>query len=242
MTPAPKHTPKELERLVLDAAIESIEESSLLDFTMSDIAKRAGLSMGSIYKHVQSKEDVLVAIGTRMMANQHRVFGEVLALPLTTPERLIAVSLLPPAKTHVYSFGVHLELLIGNDAVLRRASSRWVDKLVELDRELDGVFHRVMESAAESGEFLVEPEARQAAIDALCVGLWSMSVGFTQVAHQRHARDQNDLPGTLPFPLPMDHVLIRSLHHLINAYPWAQPLAVDGIKKTIAVLEAEGHR
>ena len=98
MMPAPKCTPKELERLVLDAATDAIEESSLLDFTMSDIAKRAGLSVGSIYKHVQSKEDVLVAIGTRMMANQHRVFGEVLALPLKTPERLIAVSLLPPSK------------------------------------------------------------------------------------------------------------------------------------------------
>ena len=50
--------------------------------------------------------------------------------------------------------------------------------------------------------FLVEPEARQAAIDALCVGLWSMSVGFIQVAHQRHAREPERPPGEAALSAP----------------------------------------
>ena len=56
MAPAPKYSLQQQEDMILSAAEKSIENSSLLDFTMSAIAKGAGLSMGSVYKHVQSKE------------------------------------------------------------------------------------------------------------------------------------------------------------------------------------------
>ena len=78
MAPAPKHSPQEQEDLILEAAAQCIEETSLLDFTMSAISKKAGLSMGSIYKHIQSKEDVLVALGWRSLANLSEAFEKVL--------------------------------------------------------------------------------------------------------------------------------------------------------------------
>jgi AcrR family transcriptional regulator len=57
MVPAPKFSPQQQEEKILTAAAQCIAETSLMDFTMSSIAKRAGLSMGSIYKHIQTKED-----------------------------------------------------------------------------------------------------------------------------------------------------------------------------------------
>ena len=61
MAPAPRFSPEEQEKLIICAAITTIVQSSLLDFSMSKIAKLAGLSMGSVYKFVQCKEDVLIA-------------------------------------------------------------------------------------------------------------------------------------------------------------------------------------
>ena len=75
MSPAPRYSPEEEQELVLDAAVGCIEESSLLGFTIGAIAKRAGLSVGSLYKHVQSKEDLLVALATRQARHTRQLYG-----------------------------------------------------------------------------------------------------------------------------------------------------------------------
>ena len=43
---------------------------------MSAIAKLAGFSMGSVYKFVQCKEDVLIALATKMYQERQRVFKQ----------------------------------------------------------------------------------------------------------------------------------------------------------------------
>ncbi|MFT7430375.1 MAG: AcrR family transcriptional regulator, partial [Colwellia sp.] len=88
MAPAPKFSLEEQEKLILFAAVTAIEKSNVLDFSMSSIAKSAGLSMGSVYKFVQCKEDLLIVLATKMYQEKYRVVSQVLALPLTTPERI----------------------------------------------------------------------------------------------------------------------------------------------------------
>lgn len=66
MAPAPKYSAEQQEEMILSSAAQAIEETSLLDFSMSSVAKLAGLSMGSVYKFVQCKEDVLIALATQM--------------------------------------------------------------------------------------------------------------------------------------------------------------------------------
>ena len=242
MSAAARNTAQQQEALVLDAAIACIAESSLLDFTMAAIAKRAGLSVGSVYKHVQSKEDVLVAIAQRMMTQQHLVSAEVLSLPLTTPERLVGTFLIAPVKLYVFPFGVHLDMLIGNEAVLERASTRWLEQLKRLDQLLDEVFHTALIESWERGELLVEREERDRTLEELSVGLWSMCVGFIQVAHQRHARNRSSVESALPFPLALDHELVKGAHRLINSYPWKTPLDNAGVEKVCALLQERGYR
>ena len=66
MAPAPKYSPQEQEEIILNAAAECISQTSVLDFTMSAVSKAAKLSMGSIYKHVQCKEDIIFAKGKKI--------------------------------------------------------------------------------------------------------------------------------------------------------------------------------
>ena len=242
MSSTPKNTAKQQENLVFDAAVKCIEETSLLDFTMGAIAKEAGLSKGSIYKHVQSKEDVLVAISTRFMAHHIEVFAEVMRLPFTTPERLVCTVLLSPEKLHLYSFGVHLEMLVGNEAVLRRASPRWLEAMTRLDQALEAVFWRVLSQACEDGELMCSPKDRDSTMEMLMIGLWSLPVGFSQVAYQRHALQAVDDEAELPFPLPVGHGLVKNYQRLLNSYPWKVPLDDQGIEKARVAMEERGHR
>ena len=240
MAPAARYSAEEEESRVLDASAKCIRESSLLDFKMSAIAKEAGISVGSVYKHVRSKEDVLVALATRMITFSHNVIAEVLSTPLTAPQRLLSPVLLDPRKIYQEPFGMHLEMLISNEALLQRASPRWIDKLNVLDRQMEQLFFESLVG----DELDAEGQRREELVEELMVGLWSMHVGFIQVALHRSAigTHEGTHPLPLPFPLPTNHSLVNNAFMLINAYPWQKPLTKEGIDIAATELTKLGYR
>ena len=240
--PAPRFTPQQEEERILNAAAKSIAASSLLDFTMSSIAREAELSMGSVYKHIKTKEDVLVALATNMFKNLYQVFKHILTLPLTTPERLLAISLMTPEKFQLYSFDAHLEMLIGNEAVLKRASTGWIEKMVSVDQSLEHLFTNAVSAAVDSGELALTGQRRDLVEEEILVAMWSMYVGFSQVAFQRHARGLVGAPVELPFPLAHNDHFIKTIQRLLNTYQWRHPLTEQGIERLCRVLEKEGLR
>ena len=242
MATRPRRSPRELETLILDAAAKCIEQTSLLDFSMAAIAKEVGASMGSIYKHVQSKEDVLVALATRVASNQNQAFAEMMALPISTPERLICPLLASPDKLHALSFGVHLEMLIGNEAVAQRASVHWSEKLTRINQSTELVFSDALSAACDDGELIVSVQDRERTIEMLSISLWSLCVGFIQAAYQRHVWNVSGTGTDLPFPLPIDHEVVESAVRLINAFDWREPLRLERLEEVSGILIERGYR
>lgn len=242
MSPASKYSPRQQEAMVLEAAAKCIEETSLLDFTMAKIANKAGLSMGSIYKHVQSKEDILLALATLNAKQHHKVFTEIMSLPLTTPERLIADFLVSREKLDAFPFGVYLEMLVGNEAVVQRASSRWIETYARDFQSISEVFSDAVKQSWADGELMVARKDRDRMIGMLLLSLWSMSVGFTQVVYQSNTWKTPGADSALPFPLDPSHALIESAKRLINTLSWQKPLDENGIFKTCTMLSERGYR
>lgn len=242
MTPAPKFNPEQQLEMILAAAAACIEESSLLDFTMSSISKEAGLSMGSIYKHIQSKEDVLVALATRMYDNLHRVFTEVMALGLPCPVRLIAIQLLDFEKVGMFCFDDHLETLVANEAMLRRASTSWREKMRKADEAVEALCHNSIVSALGNGELEAEGQDTAALVEEVMVGSWSMHVGFIHVARQRLARQFDADSTQLPFPLQVSDGIVQAQKRLLNTYRWKQRVDDTDIHKACELMEARGLR
>jgi AcrR family transcriptional regulator len=238
MAPAARYSLEEEEIRILDASAKCIRESSLLDFKMSAIAKEAGISVGSVYKHVRSKEDVLVALAIKTATFTHSVIAKVLTSPLTAPQRLLCPMLLDPKKFYEEPFGMHLEMLISNEALLKRASQQWIEKLNKADRRMEQLFFESLVG----DELDVEKEKRETLIEELMVGLWSMHMGFIQVALHRSAIRADESSNSLPFPLPTNHSLVSNAFMLINGYPWKKPLTPDGIETASNVLIELGFR
>ena len=235
MAPAAKFSPQEQEELILNAAEKSIENSSLLDFTMSAIAKNAGLSMGSVYKHVQSKEDVLIALATKMYVNELNYYQKVLALPLTLPEKTIAINLIDRSKVQLYSFEGRLDTLLSSAALLKRGSPRWIDRMIDNSRKIEQAFQQLFMAAADSGEFISGVEA----VEEIGIVLWSLCAGYFQLVRQHQSWLQGD---TTPYSdelaaIATDAIHIRGLKRMLNAYDWQQPLTEDGILKACKLLE-----
>ncbi len=242
MAPAPRFSPEEQEARILDAAQQCIEETSLLDFTMAAVAKTAGISMGSVYKHVRRKEDVLVALATNMYRRMLPVWQTILQMPLSFPEHMMGIFLVTPEKMHQYKFGVHLEKLIINEAVLQRASTHWIRELVNAELRFDNTFKDEVSKAVEQGELLVSAEEADTLREEMCVGLWSLHVGFWQVDYHIQTRRLIGMDVPQTFPLDPQHPFVQAGCRLINSFPWKQPLDQARIPDICTLLDAEGLR
>lgn len=244
MVPAPKFSFEEQEEMILKAAEESIENSSLLDFPMSDIAKRAGLSMGSVYKHVQSKEDVLIALASRMYRNEYGVYERLLSLPLTIPERIVAVSLLHRTKTRTYSFESHLDNLVTCPDLLDRCSPGWLTRMRSGCEGMAALFRQLLVQGVEDGELLSGLEV----VDEMNQAIWSYCAGYFQLVRQHQCQtlspELQEQTGSLCAEalISPDALHIRGMKRFINAYEWREPLTCEGIGKACQALEAEGFR
>jgi AcrR family transcriptional regulator len=237
MAPAPRFSSEEQERLIICAAIKAIEESSLLDFSMSAIAKLAGLSMGSVYKFVQCKEDVLIALATRMYQERQCVFKKVLALPLTAPERIIATSLLDFSKVQMYSFDSQLESIVNTEAMMKRCSERWLTQMIACGKRCQTMFQQFLQTAADSGELT----SGSRDIEEINLGTWSLSIGYFQTV-RLHQCWHNDLDENTDeindesnenksLVLAANNAHIRTMKRLINTYDWQQSISDDDIEK-----------
>lgn len=241
MVSVSKNSPKEQEVVILNAAIECIENSSLLDFTMSSIAKTAGLSMGSIYKHVQCKEDIIFALANRLYCHLCIVFKQVLVLDLTTPEKIIAITLLSPQKTELYSFSSHLESFAANELVIKKASQMWTERMLVASNECEQVFYTCMHNAALSGELVIDGDVEQT-IEEINLGCWALTVGYQQVERVIRVGRISDGTHSLKEPIPINSHNVNSLMRLLNSYQWQTPINEAGVEKVAHKLTECGLR
>ncbi|NQZ21445.1 MAG: TetR/AcrR family transcriptional regulator [Colwellia sp.] len=238
MAPAPKFSLEEQEKLILFAAVTAIEKSTLLDFSMSSIAKLAGLSMGSVYKFVQCKEDLLIALATKMYQEKQRVFSQVLALPLTTPERIIGLSLLDFSKVQMYSFDDQLESIVNTNSIMKRSSPRWLDYMFNCCKVCEDSFQVLLQTAIDSEE--LQPVAGNE-MEQINIGAWSLTVGYFQTVRLHHGRNHNqqgDDAQDCISALAVDNVHILNLQRFMNSFDWRAKVSKEDIEKVAEQLVA----
>lgn len=229
MAPAPKFSPEEQEKLILFAAVTAIEKSTLLDFSMSSIAKLAGLSMGSVYKFVQCKEDLLIALATKMYQEKQKVFSQVLSLPMTTPERIIALSLLDFSKVQMYSFDDQLESIVNIGSIMKRSSQRWLDYMISCSKVCEDSFQVLLQNAIDSEEL----QADKSEMEEINIGAWSLAVGYFQTVRLHHGRSsqQEEAIEASIAPLEVDDIHILNLKRFMNSFNWRNKVNTQDIEK-----------
>lgn len=248
MAPAPKACPIEQENKILQAAADCISETSLMEFTMSEIARKAGMSMGSIYKHIHCKEDVLVALALRSAECRLGVFRAILTNDeLTLPQKLMSINLLDFSKIHQYSFTQPLEVLINSDLVLRRASNQWLQKVAQLMSDTNKLFTDEIMRAMGQGELIAEGDPEDYA-QQLNLGVWAMAVGHIHVSLARQGL-YSQLQGNTGETITANTVRqgisdpgILNFQRMLNGFQWREPLDEPGIAKAAKMMTQMGYR
>ncbi|KAF7764985.1 hypothetical protein PCIT_b1103 [Pseudoalteromonas citrea] len=235
MAPAPKYSHQKQLEMILDAAEECIQASSVMDFTMAKVARTAGLSMGSVYKHVQSKEDIILALAHSTFVHICNTFNQVLALPITTPEKILAIALISPKKLQFFEFDNDLLSYATNEAVISRASSIWTEKMIIANNACEQSFKLALTEGINSGELIGELNLSHA-IEEIILGSWAMCVGYDQVQRVKQIKQIGEGTDSLMDPLTENDPIIRSSIRFLNSYPWQKPLNEKSVQALINTL------
>lgn len=234
MSPAPKFSPEEQEKRILDAAIETIMESSVTDFTMAKVANLAGLSMGSVYKLFQCKEDIVMALAERCTQHVTASLKAVLNLPRSAPEKIIAVFLLSPEKMQCFPFTYELVSYATNEAVIRKASANWSQRMIDANEFCEESFKHNLRNSVSADEFAEDVNLEEF-LEEITVSGWSLHVGYDQVRRVQETRSQSSQAIAM-VALEADDPLVRGMVRLINSYPWKTKLTGQSLDDTIAAL------
>lgn len=229
MAPAPRFSVATQQEMILNAAVQSISETSVTDFTMASVARLAKLSMGSIYKFVQSKEDIVLALAHQSFTHLSATFQKVLALPLSAPEKLVAVCLISPAKTQLFEFEHDLQSYATNEAVIRRASPMWTNKMIEACGHCEAIFKLTLANDIKAGELEQVPNLNEV-IEEIVISGWAMTVGYEEVRRVKQTSEVIDGTDSLQEPLALNDPMVRSMVRLLNTYPWRKPITQQSLQ------------
>jgi hypothetical protein len=152
--------------------------------------------------------------------------------------RIVAVQLVEPQHSSPYSFGSQLINLLGNEAILRRASTGWVEKYLAHDAAVEDMFRQALVQATDLGELMVDADRKDGLINEIMLAVWSLCVGHTQVFRQRNVR----APVAQQLSLNRHAPVVHALQRLMNTYPWQAPLTNELLDHTCQILADEGLR
>lgn len=186
----------DLKRVVIETAQEMLREDKGWQFTLREVARRAGVSHAAPYKHFPDKAALLAELAMLGFNELRTQIAEAVA----RPHRSARAELVAAAKAYI-AFGT------ANASLYRLMFSADVDKAAfpKLDEAGAGAFSElvgILDRGQQSGAFKTRPVRGQAAAS------WALAHGFTMLAI-----DGQLLPEKVG-PEPIDGVIASLLEGL----------------------------
>jgi AcrR family transcriptional regulator len=158
---------------ILDAALACFAEKGFAASRMDDIAKRAGISKGTIYLYFESKEAVFKALAQRAIGERiEAIAGQLQAFEGSTSDLLRMVLTMVGAIVSTSDAVVLPRLVISEAGVFPELAEFWRKEII--DRGL-GVLEAVIRRGQSRGEFRPMPPqhgARLCVAPLLVIMLW----------------------------------------------------------------------
>lgn len=177
--PAPPYHHGDLRRALLDSAQAILAETGRWDFSLREVARRAGVSHNAPYRHFAGKEALLAAIGVAGYE------------ALSERSAVAVVELIAPADLLAALGNAYVEFGVANPALYRLMFGQALPSVEGLPLALlDAIgiarnqLHGVILAGAQDGSFDVDPND-PARVGAASVAAWSLVHGLTLLTIDR---------------------------------------------------------
>ncbi len=164
----------EREHLILETARRLIREKGFLSFTMSELAASVEYSVGTLYAHFETKEDLLVALAVQTIGRRALLFEQVDKADLNSRGRIfgILITRLLLAESTPESFDI--ERLAASPSIWKRATHQRYQEMVAAEQLCSQIVANIIEDGKQQRDL----DAKQVSTEDIIFGLWSVSIGF----------------------------------------------------------------
>jgi AcrR family transcriptional regulator len=178
------------EQEIIDTAINLLAENGFLGMRMSDIAKATGYSMGTLYSHFESKEDLIVACAHVLCQDEKNLFDEIAAQPIPSIEKIITLAQCSWLYSMQHPELIEIDSLSLMPSIWCRATSYRAERLNNLHVELANTFLSMVLETIENGingHVHLDEEEKECLATHLTHGMWGMCVGLSSTAQSGYA-------------------------------------------------------
>lgn len=204
----------EREDLFLDAALDLIRRDGLLNLQMSRLAEKAEYAVGTLYLHFASKEDLLLALVTRVFRDYIALLRQAHAWNATTRERLFAVGVADLVFLRRYPDYFRIAQYSLCEVSWRAVSDTRRQAFLAANAPVSEIVSGIVEDARRAGDLPPDGQSTQD----IAVGVWALCGGFHSLAHAEGLLA--DYAITDPY-----RSMCRQLLCLLDGYRW-QPVSV----------------
>ena len=214
------------EAAIIQSALSLYIEKGFLDLKMSEVAKAAGFSMGTVYSHFSSKEDLLLGCAITMARIMATIFQETLVSSASAMEQLltlkIAIWLCDAREPHRY----FLRQLAMTPDIWQRASAARVD-------ELNDIYYALSEVVADLIRQMIQQnpsftESSEETVNDILMGIWCLGEGLFQIRMSGFGLKQHALQKDSGFSL-----LTTNLIKYLQGWGWQAPSSVSMIEECL---------
>ncbi|SHI21432.1 TetR/AcrR family transcriptional regulator [Ferrimonas marina] len=138
---------KSREQRILTAALSTARSKGALDFRMADVARVAECSVGTLYGHFLSKEDMMAALVQVALQRRQIWFKQVQEMPLSPLEQFVVLLLSERTRLVQDEVLAQLEMLVSYSELWRRAADQRQIALRQSVNELGDALKQVLASA-----------------------------------------------------------------------------------------------
>lgn len=227
---------REREQRILEATRALVATEGFLALKMTDVAQAAAVSVGTLYTHLESKEDLIMALATETWRGRLAGFQAIFsAEALSLSERLVAGVFVDFLFSVDHPELFAAEQLAAAPSVWEGASERRTEEMRTLHRRIMGLITQTAHQAIEQGEFASwdDPEQQAHALDR---AIWTLMIGSSSVWY-----------ATATLEAPIDRIveipeILRShCRALFCGYGWRSSDAAGDIRRLAAYCLQHGR-
>ena len=169
------------EALIIETAKQLIDEQGFFNLRISDVAKQAKISVGTLYTHFVSKEDLMLGVAISLLKKREQVFrraGEVFEDPV---HRLIALIMGDYLMNRSHGELAEIESLTLFPSVWKRASERRTHEQNQLCETIGELVHGFILETLQNKDLFDEVANEELLGQTLNISLWGVCLGLHQV-------------------------------------------------------------
>lgn len=202
----------EREELFLDITLDFIRNDGLLNLQMARIADHCEYAVGTLYLHFASKEDLLLALVTRVFRDYVALVRRAGDWNASSRDRMFAVGVADLVFVRRYPDYFRIAQYSLCEVAWQAASPARRQAFLEANDPLIEIISRIVEDARRCGD--LEPEGQSP--QEMATGVWAVCNGYHNLVH---AEVLQDLRVHEPYKLMCRHLL-----GLLDGFRW-KPLS-----------------